>query len=291
LENELENMGFDPIKRDRQFGLVTKIVGAPFILLGQLGFGLKNLAVSIGAVFTFKEKEKLKSFKQELQIAFKKYIEAEIITAETSMSTTYNRQERARAIANYQKDLKDMTYPEQKALAQEELNEELTTALMNARYKKVCQKISCQVIARNKKKVNILSIDGGGIRVYTALIFLFEMEIRYTKNVSTMFDMVGGSGFGGLVAAALNVSSHVNATKPKYSPSDLMSFFHNQRTKIFKDYFTLATVYGGLRNVQRQLGDVKGQMYDGNGLQESLEELFAPFRKMKNLMKPTVITA
>lgn len=73
---------------------------------------MKDLVGAVGNIFTFKEKEKLKEFKQQLIVAFKKYIDSEIITAEMSMSTTHNRQERCRAIAQYQKDLKDLTFNE-----------------------------------------------------------------------------------------------------------------------------------------------------------------------------------
>lgn len=99
---------------------------------------------------------------------------------------------------------------------------------MNLRYKSVCHKISCKAIVSNKRKFNILSIDGGGIRAYLALVILFELEIRFKKNISTMFDMLGGTGFGGLIAAALSISSLVNKNKPKYSVSDLMNFFNKR---------------------------------------------------------------
>jgi len=47
-----------------------------------------------------------------MAVAFKKYIEAEIQTAESSMTTTYNRELRLKAITTYQKYLKDKTYEE-----------------------------------------------------------------------------------------------------------------------------------------------------------------------------------
>ena len=97
---------------------------------------------------------------------------------------------------------------------------------MNSRYKKVCHTISCTPILRNSKKINILSIDGGGIRAYLAVIFLYEMEIRYKKSISKMFDMVGGSGFGAMVAAALLTPSILDSKKPKYSTSDLLNLFN-----------------------------------------------------------------
>lgn len=169
--------------------------------------------------------------------------------------------------------------------------EELSIAMLNLRYKNVCHKISCKPIIKTTRKFNILSIDGGGIRAYMALVFLIELEIRFKKNVSAMFDMVGGTGFGGLIAAALNTSSHVNNKKPKYSTTELINFFKKHQKVIFKEFFKMTTIYSSLKSVHRKLGDISGQLYDGNGLQESLKELFTPFRKMKDLMKPTVITA
>lgn len=99
-----------------------------------------------------------------------------------------------------------------------------------------------------------------------AVVFLFEMEIRFKKNISTMFDYIGGTGFGGLVAAALNVSSFVNKNKPKYSPPDIMNFFNKQCSKIFVDKFTLATVYTTLHKIHKSMAEMQGYMYDGNGL-------------------------
>lgn len=137
---------------------------------------------------------------------------------------------------------------------------------MNLRYKSICHKISCKKYVPSKRRFNILSIDGGGIRAYLALVILFEIEIRFKKNISTMFDMVGGTGFGGLIAAALNTSSLVNPNKPKYSVSDLMNFFNKRQRDIFQNEFRLATVYSSLDQVHRKIGEKRGYLYDGNGL-------------------------
>lgn len=221
-------MGIDPINRDRQYGLFVQIVGAPIIILGTLAIGIKELAVAIGSIFRFREREKLQNFKKRLQIGFKSYIELEIETAVTTLKTKNERYERCRAISTYQKDIKDLTFPEYKAKLSEQINEEMSLAVMNHRYKSVCHLIRCQPSIREKKTCNILSIDGGGIRAYLALVFLFELEIRLKRNICTMFDMVGGTGFGGLIAAALNISSIVNEKKPKYMTHELLNFFSKQ---------------------------------------------------------------
>ena len=85
------------------------------------------------------------------------------------------------------------------------------------------------------KRTNILSIDGGGIRVLMPLIVLMELEERTTRTVASMFHMVGGTSFGGLVAAALN--QHKGSTeqnKPKHNTLDVFNLIKDNRDKIFK---------------------------------------------------------
>ena len=126
-----------------------------------------------------------------------------------------------------------MTYDEYKAKLAEEKKEEMSLAMMNNRYKAVCHQIRCNPVIKTSQKYNILSIDGGGIRAYMALVFLFELEIRQKRNICTMFDMVGGTGFGGLIAAALNIKSIVNENKPKYMTHELLNFFYKNQKTIF----------------------------------------------------------
>ena len=137
--------------------------------------------------------------------------------------------------------------------------------------KSKCQFVLIILICSNVKKINILSIDGGGIRAFIPLFFLFEMEIAFKKNICTMFDLVGGSGFGGLVATALNVSSHVNENKPKYTPVDLMNFLQKNASIIFKEKYQMETIYGTLTKLRRQYADkYGGTIYNGDGLQKCL---------------------
>jgi len=105
---------------------------------------------------------------------------------------------------------------------------------MNARYVKMCHQINCRpLVGRDPSKIRILSVDGGGIRTLIPLIFMFEMEIGYGRSINTLFDVYGGSGFGGLLISALNISSQVNPKKPKYSCADLISWYNNNCRIIF----------------------------------------------------------
>ena len=92
------------------------------------------------------------------------------------------------------------------------------------------------------------------------------MEIKSIRTIPTMFDAFGGSGFGALVVAALNVPSMMNKQKTKYAPHDLIEKFLNmkERNKIFKDRYELASIYKNLRKISRANAD--GATYDGCGM-------------------------
>lgn len=85
----------------------------------------------------------------------------------------------------------------------------------------------------NPDKINILSIDGGGFRNLIPLIILMELEIRSARNVSCLFNMMGGTSFGAIIAASLNYPSALNSKKPKYLTRDILNKWNRQIPKIF----------------------------------------------------------
>lgn len=74
----------------------------------------------------------------------------------------------------------------------------------------------------NPNKINILSIDGGGYRNIMSIILLMELELRSKKNISAMFNLMGGSSFGAIIAACLNYPTLLNLKKPKYMTKDIL---------------------------------------------------------------------
>lgn len=78
-----------------------------------------------------------------------------------------------------------------------------------------------------------------------------------------MFDAIGGSGIGSLIAAALNMRSHVNRNKPKFTLNDLIELFLKGRSIIYKPRYELASIYSNLKNLSYKLSD---SVYDGNGM-------------------------
>ena len=74
----------------------------------------------------------------------------------------------------------------------------------------------------NPNKINILSIDGGGYRNIISIILLMELELRSKKNISAMFNLMGGSSFGAIITACLNYPTLLNLKKPKYMTKDIL---------------------------------------------------------------------
>lgn len=77
----------------------------------------------------------------------------------------------------------------------------------------------------------ILSIDGGGIRGIIPAVLLAELEDRTGCHVSDLFDLVAGTSTGGILALGLTCPGE-NGT-PRYSASDLVSFYEEEGPDIF----------------------------------------------------------
>lgn len=99
---------------------------------------------------------------------------------------------------------------------------------LNARFKKTQQlmRFKPTEIAMNPGKINILSIDGGGYRSIMSVIILMELELRTKRNITSMFNMIGGTSTGAIIASALNFPTWLNPKKPKYNSKDLLTMFN-----------------------------------------------------------------
>lgn len=123
-------------------------------------------------------------------------------------------------------------------------------------------------------KMNILSISGGGVRGIIPLHVLKEIETKYNKPISEIFDYYAGSSIGTIIIAGLLISD--DGTNPKYSTVELFGMVE----KICRDIFTcgwyhkMITLYGWI-----------GSKYPTDNLEKILDEIFGD-RKLNNLLKP-----
>ena len=85
----------------------------------------------------------------------------------------------------------------------------------------------------NPNKINILSIDGGGYRNVMALIFLMELEIRTQRNITGLFNIMGGTSFGAIIISCLNCPTVLNSKKPMYQTKDILSRWTKMVPKAF----------------------------------------------------------
>lgn len=65
------------------------------------------------------------------------------------------------------------------------------------------------------------------------LIILMEFEIRSKRNISSMFNLVGGTSFGAIIAACLNLPCLLNPNKPKFLTMDILKVWNRKLPKVF----------------------------------------------------------
>jgi patatin-like phospholipase/acyl hydrolase len=87
-------------------------------------------------------------------------------------------------------------------------------------------------ISAEKKKVRVLSIDGGGIRGILPAGLLAEIERRTSKPVSALFDLLAGTSTGGILALALT-KPDVAGERPAHTAYEAVEFYRKLGSTIF----------------------------------------------------------
>lgn len=102
--------------------------------------------------------------------------------------------------------------------------------------------------------VNVLSIDGGGIRGIIPAVVLAEIERRTGKPIHKLFHYIAGTSTGGLLALAFACG---------YPAERLIQMYVDEQNKIFSRSFGYKV--GSVWSLRRP-------KYDGKGLEEVLDE-------------------
>jgi predicted acylesterase/phospholipase RssA len=103
-------------------------------------------------------------------------------------------------------------------------------------------------------RVNVLSIDGGGIRGIVPALVLAEFERRTGKPAAELFDLIAGTSTGGILACAL-------AKPDALSAEQLVALYEHEGPTIFS------------RDVWQKIHSVGGlvdEKYDDDGLEDAL---------------------
>ena len=116
-----------------------------------------------------------------------------------------------------------------------------------------------------KDKINILTIDGGGIRGIIPALILAEIEKQAKKPISELFDIIAGTSTGGILALGLTVAKKGTQT-PKFSAQDLANLYSEQGNRIFYQ--------PAWRKILGKIDDLLDNTYNHEGIEKLLEEYF-----------------
>lgn len=130
---------------------------------------------------------------------------------------------------------------------------------------------------KDMKKINVLSIDGGGIRGIIPAMVLAEIEKRTGKRICELFDIIAGTSTGGILALALTKPKS-GSNEPEFTASELIGLYENEGHKIFPK-----SIWGAVRQL-------RGAKYQEDGLVKLLKDKFGDAR-LKEALTRVIITS
>ena len=121
--------------------------------------------------------------------------------------------------------------------------------------------------------VNILSIDGGGIRGLIPAVVLAEIERRTERRIAELFDLIAGTSTGGILACAL--ARPDDDGQPRFAAAELIELYRTEGPKIFHPDL-LKTIESG--------GGLTDERYDDSALNDTLGRYLGDTRLSQTLV-------
>lgn len=118
-----------------------------------------------------------------------------------------------------------------------------------------------------RKRLRVLSIDGGGIRGIIPALVLAEIEDRLQTPISRVFDLIVGTSTGGILA--LGLTRPDASGEPMYSARALVDLYEREGPNIF----TRSTWHR-----IRAIGNAVEERYSSKGIEEVLDRYFGEAR-------------
>jgi uncharacterized protein len=109
-------------------------------------------------------------------------------------------------------------------------------------------------------QINILSIDGGGIRGVIPALILQQFEKRLGASIASTFDLIAGTSTGGILT--LGLTADIPGRKAPFGAADLVSFYRDKGASIFSDHWW------------RPVTDLGRPEFSADGLTAALQETF-----------------
>jgi patatin-like phospholipase/acyl hydrolase len=79
--------------------------------------------------------------------------------------------------------------------------------------------------------MNVLSVDGGGIRGVIPAMVLASLEERTGRHTAELFDLIAGTSTGGIIALALTVPG--SDGRPRWTANDVVDLYITEGPRIF----------------------------------------------------------
>jgi patatin-like phospholipase/acyl hydrolase len=111
--------------------------------------------------------------------------------------------------------------------------------------------------------MNVLSLDGGGIRGVIPAMVLADLEERTGKHTADLFDLIAGTSTGGIIALALTVPGPEG--KPRWAANDLVDLYLTDGPRIFHHSIG--------RMLETGLG-LLDEKFDAQPLEQALHDYF-----------------
>lgn len=139
-----------------------------------------------------------------------------------------------------------------------------------------------------KRKIRVLSIDGGGIRgIIPAKIMIKIEELlqEYSKNpntrISDYFDLIAGTSTGSILAGLYLCPDGFGSTHSKYSAKEVLDLYLAHGGEMFeRSWKTQLIDYFGLTS----------PLYKAEKLEKMLADYFGDLR-LEDLVKPCLFPA
>lgn len=138
-----------------------------------------------------------------------------------------------------------------------------------------------------KKKVAILSIDGGGIRgiIPGVILAYIESELRRRDGdevrIADYFDLIAGTSTGGILTGLYLLPDKTNPTRPKFNADEAVDLYFLNGPRIFD-----LSIWKRIDS----LGGLNDEKYNADAFEKALKNYFGD-SLLSDLLRPCLITA
>ena len=131
---------------------------------------------------------------------------------------------------------------------------------------------------RYDPKVFVLSLDGGGIRGVVLAKILKHISEKMDVPIDSLFNLIGGTSTGGLIALALATPDEENPEKAKYNCDQILEIYTKRKNEIFvkRRFYSI-----GLFNSK----------YTSTGVETFAKGFFGENLFLSQLKLPVIVTA